>query len=57
MSVPSSYELSVSGQPVNRKIKIMKVVRKMIGQRYLQAMALLYMFRTSLCDHRVTLLD
>ncbi|NBD27380.1 ABC transporter permease [Paenibacillus glycinis] len=41
MSVNPGYELSVRGQPASRKAKFAKTVRKLIGQRYLQVMALL----------------
>ncbi|MBP3965565.1 sugar ABC transporter permease [Paenibacillus sp. DLE-14] len=41
MSANLSYELSTRQQPASRKDKAVKVIRKMIGQRYLQVMALL----------------
>ncbi|QHW33100.1 sugar ABC transporter permease [Paenibacillus rhizovicinus] len=41
MSANLSYELSLQEQPINRKTKFKKLVRKLAGQKYLQAMALL----------------
>ncbi|SDX45966.1 sugar ABC transporter permease [Paenibacillus sp. CF384] len=41
MSANLSYELSTRQLPASRKDKAKKVIRKMIGQKYLQVMALL----------------
>lgn len=42
MSADLSYELSAKQQqPVSRKVRALKLVRKLAGQRYLQVMALL----------------
>ncbi|MBM7565245.1 ABC transporter permease [Paenibacillus sacheonensis] len=41
MSANLSYELAVQEQPLSRKTRFKKVVRKLAGQKYLQAMALL----------------